>query len=204
MHTILVVWFPVSVIIIAASGLWHEIEFIALFGICYGGLVYSRRRSIKSFFFRRKLNVFPVYMAIAIAVSVIEELTVYMLGNRVAVHNIWRDIIIVPGEWSVWFATWYLFLARRFWFTDIQMLLSAGAEGVMFEYIGNGLFLANPLGFLVSIPLAILIYAAIFILPMQLMPITGESRTLWKYPISILLPYALSIPMALFLYAITG
>ena len=103
----------------------------------------------------------------------------------------------------MWFATWYLFVSRRYRFTTGEALLAAGMEGLMYEYIGNGLVLSNPIGFLVSVPLTVVVYAAIFILPMQFIKFSGQKKGVTRYPIAVLLPYLLSIPAALVLYALT-
>lgn len=145
---------------------------------------------------------FPVFLLVSIIVSVVEELYVYSLGNQVAVPNIWRDIIIVPGEWTIWFSVWYLYTARKYSFTDGEALFSAGLIGLLYEYIGKGIPLSNPVGFILAIPGTVVIYAAIFILPMQLVNFQGENNNFMKYPVSILLPYILTIPAALLLYAL--
>ena len=181
---------------------WGTVYFLVIFGCIYGGLVSVFRERISNSFAHLKRMRFPVFLILAAAVSVAEEICVYSLGNRIAVPDIWRDIIIVPGEWSVWFAAWYLIIARKFRFTQGQALLAAGVSGILFEYIGTGLFLSNPVGLLLYAPLTIITYAAIFVLPLQAMDFTGMSESRWKYPVSIFLPYVLSIPAALILYAV--
>lgn len=198
----ILIWFSLSVILLSLSREWTVVIFALTYGCLYGGTVYFLRDRLRSLFTSLKKGRFALYLLVAITVSVFEEIYVYLLGGKIAVSNIFLDIIIVPGEWSVWFATWYLFSARKFKFTYGQALLAAGLEGIFFEYIGNGLFLNNPIGFVISIPIAVVVYAAIFILPMQLIEFKGETDSLWKYPVAVILPYLLSIPAALILYAV--
>lgn len=111
---------------------------------------------------------------IAALVSVFEELYVYSSGNRISVPNICQDVIIVPGQWLVWFAIWYLLIALKFSFTTGRALFAAGLEGLLFEYVGTGLIISNPIGFLVNLPQTIVVYAVIFILPMQFIRFSGK------------------------------
>lgn len=199
---VLLILFGVSVAIFLITENWKFILFTFTFGGLYGGTVYTYRHRIGMFFEKHGLRNFPVFIFLSILVSVLEELYVYVLGIRTAVPDIWIDIIVVPGEWAVWFATWYLILSRRYRFTAGQALFAAGLEGIMYEYVGNGIFLRNPVGVLLSIPGTVIVYAAIFILPMQLISFTGTSESIWKYPVSVFLPFVLTIPVALLLYAV--
>lgn len=200
----ILIWFALSTIILSLSHDWSEVIFSASFGVIYGGIVYLCRQNISGTLWALKIKNFPVYLAVCFLVSAFEEFYVYSLGNRIAVPNIWQDLVIVPGEWLVWFATWYLFIAKKFRFTAGEALFAAGLEGVMFELVGNGLFLSDPLGFLVSVPLTIVVYAAIFILPMQFINFTGKIESFWKYPVSVIVPYILVIPATYALYAIVA
>lgn len=195
-------WFIFSAVILMVLHDWSELAFPVSFGAGYGGIVYLGRRRITEVLAPLKSVRFPAFLLASILVSVSEELYVYSLGNQVAVPDIWRDIIIVPGEWLVWFATWYLFLSRRYAFSTGEALMAAGLEGLMYEYVGTGLILSNPLGFLVSIPLTIVAYAAIFILPMQFIKFSGRRKGIWRFPVAVLLPYLLSIPATFLLYAL--
>lgn len=199
---LIAIWFFASTVILVVLRDWSELAFATSFGVGYGGIVYLGRSRIRKALPPLKTTRFPAYLAASFLVSVSEELFVYSLGNQIAVPNILRDIIIVPGEWLVWFATWYLFLSKRYQFTTGEALLAAGLEGLMYEYIGNGLILSNPIGFLISVPLTIAVYAAIFVLPMQFTTFSGQRKGKWRYPVAVLLPYFLSIPASLLLYAL--
>lgn len=195
-------WFIASTLILIVLRDWGELVFTYSFGAGYGGIVYVGRNRIRKALSTLKTSRFPLFLVTSFLVSVAEELYVYSLGNRIAVPQIWRDVIIVPGEWLVWFATWYLFTSRRYRFTNGGALLAAGLEGLMFEYIGNGLILSNPVGFVISVPLTIVVYAAIFILPMQFVDFSGQKMGKERYPVAVLLPYLLSIPATLLLFAL--
>lgn len=196
--------YGVSTVVLTAAKLWSMVAFSITFGAIYGGLVSYHSVRIRDFFRERSLNTYPVFLLLAILVSVCEEAYVHILGNSVAVSNIWLDMIIVPGEWSVWFTAWYFLMSRRYFFNGSQVLLIAGLSGLLYEYLGNLYFLANPLGFMVEVPTTVVIYASIFVLPMQLMNFTGDRDSWIKYPAGIFLPYLLSLPMDLFLRSVLG
>ena len=201
---VITIWFSISTVVLTLSQDWGEVIFSLSFGGFYGGLIYIFRRKISSKLELSGTRTLPVFLLVCILVSVFEELYVYSLGNRIAVPNILRDLVIVPGEWLVWFATWYLFISRKFNFTTGQALFAAGLEGIMFELVGTGLILSNPLGFIITFPLTIVVYAAIFILPMQFINFSGKNESLWKYPIAVFVPYVLAIPATFVLFAITA
>jgi hypothetical protein len=51
----------------------------------------------------------------------------------------------------------------------------------------------------IAFPLAVVVYAAIFVLPMQLIEFTGTNDSRMKYPIGIVLPFILTFPAAIIL-----
>lgn len=195
-------WFVVSIIILSITGNWGNVIFSLTFGVVYGGVVYTQRERIRKLLGSINRRRYALFLALAITVSVLEEIYVYSLGNKIAVPDLMLDIIIVPAEWAVWFTTWYFVISRRFLFSEGEALLMAGIEGILFEYSGGLAILGNIPGFLVSIPVTVVVYAAIFILPMQLIKFEGKSSRWVKYPIAVVLPYLFTIPMALLLYAL--
>jgi hypothetical protein len=48
----------------------------------------------------------------------------------------------------------------------------------------------------------VVIYAALFVLPLQLVQFTGENTSWTKYVVGIVFPYVLTIPVAVVLYAV--
>lgn len=199
---VILIWSAISIFILSATHDWSEVIFTVTFGFLYGGMVYHNSQKIGDFSESSGLKNFPVYIAVCLLVSVVEELYVYSLGNRIAVPIIWKDLVIVPGEWLVWFAAWYLIIARKFAFSYGEVLFLSGFGGIMFEFLGNGLAITNIVGFIITFPLTIVVYAAIFILPMQFINFSGQSHSFWKYPASIIIPYVLTIPVTILLYAL--
>lgn len=199
---IIFVWFAISVAILSISFQWGIVAFAVSFGPGYGGIVYIMRKRLRLAFTGLARTRFAAFLLTALSVSVFEELYVYALGNRVAIQDIWLDIVIVPLQWAAWFSVWYLFISRKYSFSESEALLTAGFTGILFEYVGNGRIFADPVTILIFLPLTVLIYASIFILPMQFIDFTGSKNTLSKYPAGILLPYISSIPVALLLYLV--
>ncbi len=193
-------WFIFSVVATALNHEWRAVAFTLSFGALYGGSVLAAGRQIRNALSSWGLIRFPVFISVAIAVSVAEETYAYALGVRIAIPVLWQDLIIVPGEWAAWFAAWYLIIARKFAFTDIEAAASAGITGLLFEYAGAPATLADPLATIVAIPLTVAVYSAIFSLPLQFMKFNGLSASRWKYPVAVLLPYLLSLPATVALF----
>ena len=76
----------------------------------------------------------------------------------------------------------------------------AAFAGVFYEFLGTGEVLRNPFGVILAVPLAVVIYAALFVLPMQLIQFTGECTSKMKYVVGVSLPFLLTLPVALILY----
>ena len=73
---------------------------------------------------------------------------------------------------------------------------------MLYEFVGTGEIFKNPLGIVVAVPLAVVVYAAIFALPLQLITFTGDITSRQKYVVGSVLPFLLTIPVALGLYLI--
>lgn len=197
---VLSIFLILSLAVLIIENSWSIVIFSVTFIFGYGGMIFYFRKRIRSLFDGLNKMRFPVFIGFALLVSVLEELYVYSLGNKVAVSNIWLDIVIVPLEWAAWFATWYLLVSHKYSFTESQALLSAGLSGILFEYSGKGFLISDPLAMLVFFPTTVFVYAAIFILPMQLIPFTGKRDSKLKYPIGVFVPYISSLPVGLALY----
>ncbi|MCK4928802.1 MAG: hypothetical protein KAR76_03610 [Methanosarcinales archaeon] len=61
--------------------------------------------------------------------------------------------------------------------------------------------LQNPPGMVLAFPLGVVVYAAIFVLPMQLIEFTTNNSRM-KYPVSIVLPFILTFPAAIVLFVL--
>lgn len=197
---ILLVWFCIAAFILFLENAWGILAYAVSFGVFYGGIVYLLRKRVREFFSRLVRGRFPVFLALALVVSVLEELYVYWLGNKIAVSNIWLDIVVVPLEWAAWFSGWYFMVSKWYRFDEKEALLVAGTSGILFEYSGKGFLLSDPIAMLLFFPIAVVVYSAIFILPMQLIEFRGNRNTWIKFPVGVILPYLLSIPVGLALY----
>lgn len=202
--SIIAIWFSVSIIVFSLEKMWSIVLYAISFGVVYGGFVYKIRNRIKKGIESSRFNNFFGFIIVAVLVSIAEEVYVYALGNQIAIPNILLDIIVVPTEWAVWFAFWYLLLSQKYKFTESEALLTAGLTGILYEYVGTGFFMSNPIGFFLSIPLAVVVYSAIFVLPMQFIDFSGKKDGISKYVVSVGLPYLFTIPIALIIYFIIG
>jgi hypothetical protein len=188
------------------------IGFALFFGILMFGLEWKFRHMVRPFFERLGLANLKGFLLLAVGISAIEEVICWAFGNKVANPILWKDIVFCAGVWLPWFACWYLFLSKRWVFREKEALLVAASTGIMYEYIGNAAMWANPVQILIAVPLAVVVYAAIFVLPMQLIvfkdgatPGNGKveegtdqkkgSRA--KYLVAPVLPYFLSWPVAI-------
>lgn len=198
----LIAWFAVVVLLFAVLGDWSLVIFAAGFGAVIGGLEYRYRRSIRPLAARLGLNNYAGFLVLSIAISTFEETFCYLTGNHIAYPVLWIDLILVSVMWTVWFGTWYFYLSKRYAFSEKEALLLAGSVGIFYEFVGTGAFLSNPIGIMMITPLAIVIYAAIFVWPMQLIDFSGKNNSWIKYPVSILLPFILTFPVAIVLYVI--
>jgi hypothetical protein len=111
---------------------------------------------------------------------------------------LWKDIAFCSLVWLPWFAAWYLFLSKRYSFGEKEALLVAASAGVLYELAGSGLLL-SPAAWLLAVPLDVVVYAAIFIVPMQLIDFRGPRTGPAKYVVAPVLPYLLSLPVAVLL-----
>jgi len=190
-------WFGAVIAIFAIVQNWSMVSFALLFGIGFGALCWVIRSRIRPAFERLGLANFGGFAILAIAISSGEEVLCWALGNRIANPVLWKDLVIVNGSWIVWYATWYFILAKRYAYKEKEALFLAASTGILYEYVSSGTFLTNPAGILLGAPLAIVVYAALFIIPMQLVDFWGKDEAAIKYVASPFLPYMLSFAVAL-------
>jgi hypothetical protein len=136
------------------------------------------------------------FVLLAVGISALEEVWCFALGNKVALPVLWKDVAFCAAVWLPWFLAWRLFLSGRYRFSEKEALLLAASSGLLYELVGKWAFFANPAGLLLVVPLDIVVYAALFVLPMQLLDFTGERTGPAKYLVSTVLPYLLSWPVA--------
>ncbi|MBU7017294.1 MAG: hypothetical protein HXS44_07270 [Theionarchaea archaeon] len=202
MWKIILLWFAVVVTILCIAREWSVAVFGVTYGLGFGGITYKYRRKIKPFLEKVHLNNFGGFLFIAVTVTITEEVYCYALGNQIAHPVLWVDLILVTVMWLVWFSTWYFWLSKWYSFEEKEVLLVAGSTGISYEFVGTGEIFRNPLGIFLAAPLAVVVYAAIFVLPMQVITFTGENTRRMKLVAGVLLPFVLTIPVALVLYLV--
>ncbi|MBO8181188.1 MAG: hypothetical protein H0Z28_00160 [Archaeoglobus sp.] len=193
------IWFLFSCIILFIAGEWRVVAFAVTYGIGYGGILFRYRETIRRFFLNKGIRNYRSFLLLAIAVTMVEETYCYILGNRTAHPVLWIDLILVSVMWTVWFSTWFLLLSRKYLFSEDEALLIASFTGVFYEFIGKNL---NPVDILIAFPLVVVVYAAVFLLPMQLINFTGTQNKREKYVIGALLPFLLTLPVAIVLFTV--
>ena len=198
----MLLWFVLVMVILCIAGEWSVVAFGVTYGLGFGGIAYRLRKKVRPFFQKINLDNYGGFLLLTVVVTITEEIYCYLLGNQIAHPVLWVDLIMVTVMWSVWFGVWYFFLSKRYIFEEKEALMTAGFTGVFYEYVGTGAVLTNPFGFLVAIPLAVVVYAAIFVWPSQLLTYTGKETNKTKYVVGVVLPFVLTIPAALVLYFI--
>ena len=178
----ILIWYIIVILIFSMAGEWGVATFGITYGLVFGGFAYRFRKKVREFFSRIGLFNYKGFLFLSIVISITEETYCYLLGNRIAYPVLWIDLVLVTTMWTAWFGTWYFYLSKKYAFTEKEALMTAAATGVFYEYIGTGGFLQNPFGIFLAFPLAVVIYAAIFILPMQLMELTDEQYFLDSPP----------------------
>lgn len=190
-------WFIFSLLVFIILQEVPLVLFSLSFGLGFGALAWKFRRRVRPWFRGHRLGGFWPFILFAIVISMMEELWCWLLGGTLAHPVLLVDLIFVSFIWTAWFGTWYLFLSRKYKWREGEALLTASTTGILFEYLSTLYIFRAPLGVLIIAPLAIMVYAAIFVLPMQLMPFTGQRETRLKYAAAILLPYLAAIPLAI-------
>lgn len=197
---VLLVWYVIVMVIFLIAREWSVAAFGITYGLVFGGVAYRYRHRVRPIFSRAGLDNYTGFLMLSLIITVTEETYCYLLGNNIAHPVLWVDLVLVTVLWSVWFGTWYFYLSRRYVFSEKEALMTAGAAGVLYEYVGTGVFLKNPIEAVIAIPLALVIYAAIFVLPMQLIDFTGTNNSWKKYPVGVILPFILTIPAAVIVF----
>ena len=199
---IMLIWFIVVILALAAAREWGVVVFGLTYGILFGGIAYHFRHRARHFLRRMGFYDYRGFLFLSVIVTVTEETYCYLLGNRIANPVLWIDLVLVTTMWTVWFGTWYFYLSKKYIFSEKEALMTAAATGIFYEYIGTGYIFQNPAGIVLSVPLAMVIYAAIFILPMQLIEFRGTENSILKYPVGVVLPFILTIPVAFTLWVL--
>lgn len=193
----ILVWATADLVIFALVGNWNLIAFTVLFGLVFGYVSWTVRVKFRTVLKKAGFDNLPIFLLLAFVIGVFEELVCWGLGNRIANPILWEDLVQVCVTWLFWFATWYLFLARRFHYSEKEALLLGASVGILYEGVSSLSIFTSPLLVILMAPLALVIYAAIFLLPLQLIDLKGTDRSLWRYPAGIFLPYLASLPIGI-------
>lgn len=199
---ILVLLFGAGCIVMILAGNWSVGLFGLTYVLAYGGPIYVFRKPLRSLLKRLPGPAVVKFFGLAMLVSALEEVWCYMTGNQVALPVLWEDVVFCSTGWLGWYGTWYFFLSKRYRFEENEALILAGLTGLFYELAGKSVILSNPLGVILFAPVLIMVYVALFLLPMQLIELTGTRESLWKYPVAVIVPYLLSIPLALIVFLI--
>jgi hypothetical protein len=89
-------------------------------------------------------------------------------------------------------------------FTEPEALLVGGAIGVVHEVSVSGAFLAGPATILLLAPLAWVIYAAVFLAPLQLVRLSEGRRPPSRWAVGFSVPLAASTAVGLGLWLFLG
>jgi hypothetical protein len=199
---IMLLWYGAVLTILSIAREWSVVAFGFTYGLIFGGFEYRYRHKVLPFFQKIGLDNYLGFLLLASIVTVTEETYCNLLGCQIAHPVLWIDLALVVVMWTVWFGTWYFYLSKKYAFSEKEALMTASFTGIFYEFMGKGELLANPLGLLIATPLVVVVYAAIFILPMQLIEFAGKDESKWKYPICITVPYILTIPVAVALFVV--
>ncbi|HUL62076.1 MAG TPA: hypothetical protein VLT35_03355 [Methanocella sp.] len=200
---LLSLWFMAVVAVFFLAGNRSAAVFAFLFTAVYGGVCYRYRDRIRSILASVPVSKALMFFIVAFAVTAAEETFCFLTGNRIALPVLWADILFCGLVWSGWFGTWYFYLSKTYRFGETEALLVAGLSGLLYE--GAGPVLASPpsaLPILLIAPFLSLVYSAIFLVPMQLIRFTGAKDSAWKYPVSVVLPFLVSVPITLALFIV--
>ena len=194
---VMLAWFSAVMAIFAIAREWGIIEFGVGFGLVFGSVAWWLRKRVRPAMRKARLDNIYGFALLAVTISSAEEIFCWALGNDIANPVIWKDLVIVNGVWLAWFATWYFLLSKKYHFIEKEALMLGASVGVLYEYISSGAFISNPAGLVLAVPLAVVVYSAIFVLPMQLIDFSGTGKSGIKYIAAPLLPYVLSFSVAI-------
>ncbi|MCG7849392.1 MAG: hypothetical protein MIO93_09475 [ANME-2 cluster archaeon] len=147
---ILLIWFALVIVIFSIAHEWGVVALGVTYGLVFGGLPIVFRRLVMPFFKRMVLYNYKGFLLLSVIVSA--------TGNRIAHPVLWIDLGLVTGLWTVWFGTWYFYLSKKYAFTEKEALMTSAFTGVLYEYIGTGYFLLNPLGVVLAFPKLFIIF----------------------------------------------
>jgi len=201
LYKVLIVWAVLATGFFVIAQDWVVVAHAGLFVGLFGFVVYRYRHKLGTLLGKVGGRTVPGFILLVCILTLIEEGSAYYFGGpESVVHpNFAINILLVGTFWTIWLLTWKLFLARRYSFTEREALLTAGFSSLLYE---ASILYSSPNAFILFTGIMVLLYAALATLPMQLISFTGTRTSKSKYVISIVLPYLITWPVALVLYAV--
>jgi hypothetical protein len=134
------------------------------------------------------------YIVISVIVTTVEEMLVYAFGGVIALAQpiLWVDLTWVNLVWLAWLLPWYLLIQKFAHFSRWEALMIGGTSGIFFEVILSRVFLGGAILTLMWIPLAWVIYATVFLIPLQLLEFRTGPTSSREVAFAIIVPWAWS------------
>jgi len=200
-----VVWFAASVAVLAIAGAERVVVYLLLFVGVYGGVLWSVRHRIRPGLARLGLDNTAGFVLLGVGASSIEETVSFAAAgpSSLVIPNLPVDLVWINAIWLGWLLPWYVFIPRRFSFTEREALLVGGSTGVLFEVIVTRIAFSFPLVVL-WVPVAWTVYAVVFLAPLQLVRFPTSSSRRGKVPVALAATWGPAIAVALALYVLFG
>jgi hypothetical protein len=201
-YKVVLVWSTISIGIFLLLKEYGLVAYVVVFVGLFGVIAYRQRIELGRFL-RRIGFAHPLFFSLlVIGLVLFEEYLAYVLAGPEGVmypEHLSINMVLIATFWLAWLLSWKWYIAPKYHFTEREAIMTAGFAGIMYEIIGPMHFL-DAASWLLIAPLSILIYAAVAILPMQLIDFSGQQVSKYKYLIATVIPFLLTWPPALVLY----
>lgn len=203
LYKLLGIWSLLSLAVFALIGGWGLAVYMLLFVGVFGTAVFRYRSQMGRLLAQIGFRNTWLFAVLVIVTVLFEEYLIYFLVGVEGIMNpnLLINMILISTFWLSWLLTWKLYLAKRYFFTEKEAIMTAGLSGVLFEIVGPLKFL-DPAAVLFITPLSVFIYATAAILPMQLVGFVGQKTGGVKYLAGVFLPFLAAWPAALLVYVI--
>jgi hypothetical protein len=200
---VLAVWFLFSLFILAIVHAWGVVSYVVAFCGLFGGAAWILRSRVRPALRRLGLDGLGGFLLLAVAVSTGEEMLIYLLAGpqALAIHQLGLDLLWIDAIWLGWMLPWFVWVSRRFAFGEVEALVVGSSTGVLFEVVLSRVILAGPLA-LVWVPLGWVVYATVFLLPLQLVDFPSASRRTGRLPLTLGATWGSATAVALGLYVL--
>ncbi len=193
----ILIWLSISLVIYLLIGEYSIPLFALTYGILYLSFLWYFRDKIRAIFSRYS-DSFTFFVFVSLISVTVEELWCWLAGGTLARSIIWQDLLVVSISWVPWFLVWKYYLSKKFAWSDKEAMLVAGFTGILFELVPKLQIFANLIATIIILPTIIIVYSAVFLLPMLAMNFTGKNNVWYKYPLAIFIPYVASVAFYLF------